>query len=161
MIVGRDYMERKTITIEEIKSNPNLDLTERINKFANDKKWSNDDLNELALASIKQEYEYMANNMADIPHIDKILEQILNGHVFTEDEWTELMISDAKESEKIKKYNDLKKKITNNNGITLEDFHELCKIMGADSKTVELMEMGFKNKGLIIDSYKDEEVQYK
>jgi hypothetical protein len=33
--------------------------------------------------------------------------------------------------------------------------------MGADSNTVELMEMGFKNKGLIIDSYKDEEVQYK
>ena len=67
-------MKRKTITIEEIEANPDLDLSERINKFSQDKRWSNDDLIELAIASIKQEYEYMANNMADIPHIDEILE---------------------------------------------------------------------------------------
>ncbi len=133
MIVGCDYMERKTITIEEIKSNPNLDLTERINKFANDKKWSNDDLNELALASIKQEYEYMANNMNDVPHINEILEQVLNGHIVTQEELVELMTSDLKENAEIKKYEDLKKKISDNNGITLADFYELCKAIGFDS----------------------------
>ena len=150
-------MERKTITIEEIQSNPNLDLTERINKFGNDKRWSDDDLRELAIASIKQEYEYMANNMADTPHIDEISEQILNGHVFTESELVELMTQDLEENQEIKKCNDLKKRIADNNGITLEDFNELCKIIGFDPQTTELMRLGFDNNGLIIDSYKDEE----
>ena len=144
-------MKRKTITIEEIESNPNLDLTARINKFANDKRWSADDLRELAIASIKQEYEYMANNMSDMPHIDEILEQTLNGHVFTQDELTELMTSDIKENEEIKKYNDLKKKVLDNNGITLYDFNELCKTIGFDSKTTELIRAGFESQGKIID----------
>ena len=154
-------MERKTITIEQIEANPNLNLTERINKFANDKRWSANDLRELALAYIKQEYEYMANNMSDIPHIDEILEQILNGHVFTKDELTELMRLDIKENEEIKKYNDLKKKIADNNGITLDDFNELCKIIGFDSKTIELIRAGLESQGKIIDSYEEQESHHR
>ena len=154
-------MERKTITIEEIEANPDLDLRERINKFSQDKRWSNDDLRELAIASIKQEYEYMANNMTDIPHIDEILEQILKGHVFTQDELVELMTSDLVENKEIKKYNDLKKKVTDNSGISLEDFNELCKTIGFDSKTTELIKAGFESKGLIIGSYKDEEYRHR
>ena len=154
-------MERKTITIEQIEANPNLNLTERINKFANDKRWSASDLRELALASIKQEYEYMANNMSDIPHIDEILEQILNGHVFTKNELTELMSSDIKEPEEIKKLNDLKKKIADNNGITLDDFNELCKTIGFDSKTIELIRTGFESQGKIIDSYEEQESHHR
>lgn len=154
-------MERKTITIEEIESNPNLDLTERINKFANDKRWNADDLRELAIASIKQEYEYMVNNMADIPHIDRILEQILNGHVLKEDELTELMTSDIKENEELKEYNDKKKKILDNNGITLEDFNQLCQTIGFDSKTTELMREGFESQEKIIDSYQDGESHHR
>ena len=154
-------MERKTITIEQIEANPNLNLTERINKFANDKRWSANDLRELAIASIKQEYEYMANNMSDIPHIDEILEQILNGHVFTKNELTELMSLDIKENEEIKKYNDLKKKIVDNNGITLDDFNELCKTIGFDSKTIELIRAGFESQGKIIDSYEEQESHHR
>ena len=45
-------MERKTITIEQIIENPNLDLSERINKLSQDKRWSKEDLKELAIASI-------------------------------------------------------------------------------------------------------------
>ncbi len=154
-------MKRKTITIEAIEANPDLDLSERINKFSQDKRWPNDDLKELAIASIKQEYEYMVNNMADIPHIDEILEQILKGHIFTQDELAELMTSDLVENEEIKKYNDLKKKVVDNNGISLEDFNKLCKTIGFDSKTTELIMAGFEKRGLIIDSYKDEESRHR
>ena len=154
-------MERKTITIEEIEANPDLDLSERINKFSQDKRWSADDLKELAIASIKQEYEYMANNMSDIPYINEILKQILNGHVFTQDELTEYMSRDLKEFSEIKKYNNLKQKVTDNNGITIKDFDELCKIIGFDSKTAELIRVGFERQGKIIDSYKDEEPRHR
>ena len=154
-------MERKTITIEEIEANPDLDLSERINKFSQDKRWSSDDLKELAIASIKQEYEYMANNMSDIPYINEILKQILNGHVFTQEELTELMTSDIKENEEIKKYNDLKKKVLDNNGITLDDFNELCKTIGFDSKTTELIRAGFENQGKIVDSYEVKESHHR
>ena len=150
-------MERKTITIEEIEANPDLDLSERIEKFSQNKKWSNDDLRELAIASIKQEYEYMANNMADIPHIDEALEQILKGHVFTQDELAELMTSDLVENEEIKKYNTLKKNIEENNGITLDDFKELCKTIDIDSNTTELIKNLFMHQGKIIDSYSKNE----
>ena len=153
-------MKRKTITIEEIENNPNLDLTERINKFSKDNRWNAGDLRELAIASIKQEYEYMANNMADNPYIEEILEQILNGHIFTQSELTEYMTRDIKENKEIKKYNDLKKKVEDNNGISLEDFNELCKTIGFDSKTTELIMAGFESRGLIIDSYKDKESRH-
>ena len=161
IIIGCDNMERKTITIEEIEANPDLDLSERINKFSQDKRWSADDLKELAIASIKQEYEYMANNMSDIPYINEILKQILNGHVFTQEELTEYMSRDLKEVPEIKKYNNLKQKITDNNGITIKDFDELCKTIGFDSKTAELIRVGFESQGKLIDSYKDEEPRHR
>ena len=43
---------------------------------------------------------------------------------------------------------------SDNNGITIEDFYELCQTIGFDEQTTELLKNGFKNKGLIIDSYK-------
>jgi len=154
-------MERKTITIEEIKANPNLNLNERINKFTNDKRWSEDDLRELAIASIKQEYEYVANNMSNIPQIDEILKQILNGHVFTQEELTEITTSDIKQKKEIKEYNDLKKRIEDNNGITIEDFYKLCQTIGFDSKTTELIKAGFEKQGKIIDSYQHKKSHYR
>ena len=45
-----DIMEKITITIEEIKSNPNLDISERIEKYSHDSRWSPSDLEELAIA---------------------------------------------------------------------------------------------------------------
>lgn len=154
-------MERKTITIEEIEANPDLDLSERINKFSQDKRWSADDLKELAIASIKQEYEYYANNMSNIPQINEVLKQILNGHVYTQSELVELMTPEIEKNEEIQRYENLKKKITDNNGIVLDDFNELCKIIGFDSKTTELIRMGFESQGKIINSYEEKEPHHR
>ena len=156
-------MERKTITIEEIEANPNLDLTKRMNQLASDPRWSEEDLRELAIASIKNEYEYLANNMADNPHMDEILKQVLNGHVYSQEElasiWSADEISDihGEKSTQIKKYNDLRERITNSSGITPEDFNGLCETIGFDDKTTELMKLAFEQKGLIIDEYKSNE----
>ena len=154
-------MERKTITIEEIEANPNLDLTERINKFSKDKRWTAQDLKELAIASIKQEYEYWANNMANVPGIDEILQQTLNGHVYTQTELVEIMTPEIAIPTEMQKYEDLQKRISDNNGITIEDFYELCQTIGFDEQTIEVLKNGFKNKGLIIDSYKVEEPRHR
>ena len=59
-------MNKITITIEQIKLNPNLDLSERTTKYSTKEKWSKEYIEELALASIKQEYEYWANNRTNI-----------------------------------------------------------------------------------------------
>ena len=107
-------------------------------------------MRELAIASIKQEYEYMANNMANTANIDEVLEQILNGRVFAKDDLTELMGSAIKQKE-IKEYKDLKERISNNDGITLEDFNQLCQTIGFDSKTTDMIRMGFESQGKIID----------
>ena len=150
-------MERKTITIEEIESNPNLDLTERINRFANDKRWSDDDLRELAIASIKQEYEFWANKRENISSkTDELLKKILDGHTLNKSEVFEMMCSDPEKVEEYSKYDDLNQKITDNNGITLDDFNDLCKTVGFDSKMTELVRIGFESQGKIIDSYQDE-----
>ena len=63
------------------------------------------------------------------------------------------------DQEKIKeysKYEILSQQIADNNGITLDDFNELCKTIGFDSKTTELIRMEFESRELIVDSYKDE-----
>lgn len=154
-------MERKTITIEEIEANPNLDLTERINMFLKDKRWNEEDSKELAIASIKQEYEYFVNNVSSIPQIDEILKQILNGHVYTQDELTKIMTPKTENNEEIAKFKDLRKRIIDNNGITISDFYELCQIIGFDYNTTELIRNEFESNGLIIDSYKDKDSHYK
>ena len=146
-------MERKTITIEEIKANPNLDLSQRIALFASDERWNGTDLEELAIASIKQEYEYYANILGDKPYINTILSKVLNGHVFSQDELSEIMILDENKRNEMIKYHELKNKVSENNGITLEDFNKVTEVMGIDSNTAELFRKSFEDSNLIIDSY--------
>ena len=57
-------MLKITVSIDEIKNKPNLDLSERLAKLKNKykDKYSEDDLKSLVIASIKQEYELFANN---------------------------------------------------------------------------------------------------
>ena len=149
-------MERETITIEEIKSNPNLDLTERINKFSKDKRWNANDLKELAIASIKQEYEFWANKRDNISsRTDELLKQILNGHILSKSEEFEMVCTDEEKVNDYSKYEKMKQRIVDNNGVTLDDFNELCKTIGFDSKTAELIRTGFESRGKIIDSYED------
>ena len=155
-------MERKIITIEEIESNPDLDLTERINKFSQDKRWNADDLKELAIASIKQEYEFWANKRKNIsPRTDELLKQILTGHILSKSEEFEMICTDQKKFKEYSQYENLKKRIVDNNGITLDDFNELCKNIGFDSKTTELMRIAFESRGLIIDSYEEKESHHR
>ena len=146
-------MERKTITIEEIKANPNLDLSQRIALFASDERWNGTDLEELAIASIKQEYEYYANALGDKPYINTILSKVLNGHVFSQNELSEIMIMDEDKRNEMIKYHELKDKVSENNGITLEDFNKVTEVMGIDSNTAELFRKSFDDSNLIIDSY--------
>ena len=146
-------MERKTITIEEIKANPNLDLSQRIALFASDERWNGTDLEELAIASIKQEYEYYANALGDKPYINTILSKVLNGHVFSQNELSEIMIMDEDKRNEMIKYHELKDKVSENNGITLEDFNKVTEVMGIDSNTAELFRKSFEDSNLIIDSY--------
>ena len=149
-------MERKTITIEEIQANPNLDLRERINKLSQDKRWSADDLKELAIALIKQDYEFWANKRENIsPRTDELLKQILNGHILSKSEEFEMVCSDQEKVEEYTKYEDLKQKVLDSNGITLEDFNQLCQTIGFDLKTTELIRAGFESRGKIIDSYQE------
>ena len=143
-----------TITIEKIKNNPNLDLSERITKFSKEEKWSQTDLEELAIASIKQEYEFWANHRENISsRTDALLEQILNGHILNKSEEFEMICTDTDKVKEYLKYDNLKQRIIDNSGITLEDFNELCKTVGIDPKMEELIQKEFENKGLIIDSY--------
>ena len=44
-----------------------------------------------------------------------------------------------------------------NNGITTEDFDELCRAIGFDSKTTESIKLEFENMGLFVDSYEQQE----
>lgn len=61
-------MQKTTISIDEIKNNPNLDISERLanlkNKYMD--KYSEVDLKGIVFASIKQEYELFANNRINI-----------------------------------------------------------------------------------------------
>ena len=149
-------MKRKTITIEEIESNPNLDLNERIEKFANDTRWNTDDLRELAIASIKQEYEFWANKRENISsRTDELLKKILNGYTLTKSEEFEMVCTDPEKIREYSKYIDLKQKVTDYNGIALEDFNQLCQTIGFDSKTTELIRAKFESQGKIIDSYQE------
>ncbi len=151
-------MERKTITIEQIIENPNLDLSERINKFSQDKRWSKEDLKELAIASIKQEYEFWLNERKNVSaRTDELLKKILDGHFLSKIEEFEMVCDDPKKVELYSKYESLKKRIKDNTGITLEDFYELCQVIGIDSEIIELIRLEFERKGLIIDSYMKEE----
>ncbi len=156
IIMWCDNVERKTITIEEIEANPDLDLSERINKFSQDKRWSNDDLRELAIASIKQEYEFWANKRDNISsRTDELLKQILNGHILSKSEEFEMVCTDEEKVNDYSKYEKMKQRIADNNGITLDDFNELCKTIGFDAKTTELIRTEFENKGLLIDSLEE------
>ena len=155
-------MMKKIVTIEEIKANPNLDLTERIAKFSQDKRWTSDDLEELALASIKREYEYWINKRTNISErTDAMLVEILNGHIINNIEGFEMICDDPQKLEQYAKCETLRQKINDNNGITHDDFDELCTMIGFDSDTTQLIRQGFESNGLIIDEYKTDDLHQK
>ena len=145
-------MSRYTIKIEEIKSNPNLDLTDRIDDFMK-KGWGREDAEELALASIKGEYEYYANHYENLPSCAEILGRILDGKILSESELADLFVGNLKVDENISKYNQLSKKVNDNDGITLSDFYELCETACFSKEDTEKIREGFEQSGKIIDSY--------
>ena len=155
-------MDRKVITIEEIKRNPNLDLSERISKLAQNKRWNTEELEDIAIASIKQEYEFWVNRRENVSsRTDEMLKQILNGHVLSKREVFEMMCTDEEKVRQYSKYEELKERIIDNKALTPEDFNELCKAVGFDSKTAELIRLEFESRGMIIDSNKEINIRHK
>ena len=150
-------MERKPITIEEIKSNPNLDLTETMNLIAKDNKWDNDDLKGLAIAIIVREYNFWLKNRKNIsPRTDELLDKILNtGHILSQSEKFEMICTDPEKTKKYLEYEKLIQSIKDKNGITLDNYNKLSKTIGFDPKTAELIKMGLEGGGKIISSYKN------
>lgn len=115
-----------------------------------------EDCEELALATVKVEYEFWANNRTNISErTDKMLQSILDGHSLNNIEVFEMMRDDF---EKVKKYamiETLRQNISNSNGITLNDFNDLCSRIGFDLETVNTIRNEFEQRQLIIDDYKN------
>ena len=147
-------MQKITISIDEIKNNPNLDISERLAKLKNKykDKYSEDDLKSLVIASIKQEYELFANNRINFTkEADDLLEKIKNGGELSNKEAFILNCDDPKIISEYSKFDDIKNRIQDNNAVTLDDFNFLCEAMKLDSHTKRLLEIGYKSKGLISD----------
>ncbi len=147
-------MQKITISIEEINNNPNLDISERLDKLKNKykDKYSEDDLKSLAIASIKQEYELFANNRINFTkEADDLLEKIKNGGELSDRDAFILNCDDPQIISEYSKFDDIKKRIQDNNAVTLDDFNFLCETMKLDSHTKRLLEIGYKSKGLISD----------
>ena len=147
-------MQKITISIDEINSNPNLDISERLAKLKNKykDKYSEDDLKILAIASTKQEYELFANNHINFTkEADELLEKIKNGGELTDREAFILNCDDPKKISEYSKFDDIRKQINEDNAITLDDFNFLIDAMKLDSHTKRLLEIGYKSKGLILD----------
>ncbi len=144
-------MDRITITIEEIRSNPNLDLSERVSRLSKNSHFSKEDLEDIAVATIKREYEYWANNRTNLSdNTTSYLARILDGHILNEYEEFEMMCDDPVKIELYRKHCELKRRIQENKAITLEDFNSLCETIGFDLETTEEIRKGFEQKGLII-----------
>lgn len=142
------------MTIEEIKKNPNLDLSERIKIYSKRGKFSKEDIEEFAILSIKQDYEYWVKNRINIsPNTDKILELIKNGHVLNDWEALEMICDNPAKIGEHRKYKILEKIIFDNKKITQKDFDNLCKKFEFDKETKELIEKEFNSRKIIIDDY--------
>ena len=151
-------INKKTITIEEIKNNINLDLSERIVAYSKYKNLNPEALEELAIATIKQEYEFWINNRTNISErTNRLLQSILDGHILNKLEAFEMVCDDPKQVEQYAKYETFKENVNNNNGVTLEDFEDICNTMGWDLQTIKIIQTEFERKGLIIDEYKEKE----
>lgn len=146
-------MLKETITIEEIKNNSNLNLSKRILKYSSE---------DLAIASIKQEYEFWYKNRNNTSkEADEILIKILNGDIIDKIEEFELICDDINKIEQYRKMETIKQNISKSKGITYYDFTELCSIIGIDTYTTKQLEQEFINKGLIISSYDKNEPYHK
>ncbi len=149
-------MEKRTISIKEIQENPNLDLSEKISKYAKDSRWDAEDAKELALASIKVEYEFWANNREVVsPRTDYLLGQILNGHTLNKVEGFEMICGDEKKVRDYSRITTLEERIKDNNAISEEDFDDLCQVIGFDSQMYQWLKLMFECSGKIVKSYKD------
>ncbi len=151
-------MDKTIITIDQIKENPNLDLSERINAYLSNSNFDFDDAKDLALATIKQEYEFWSNNRTVVSkRTDELLQKILNGHTLNNIESFEMICDDEKKVEEYSKFEILKNNIQKSNGISLDDFMELCFIIGFDTQTTYIIKSLFETQGLIIEQYNQDD----
>ena len=141
------------ITIDEIKNNPSLDLTDRINSIKEEiPNISKEDCEDLARALIKEEYEFWYKNRTiKSPRTDYLLEQIKNGHHLNKSEEYEMMTDDQQKIKAAGEVEIISKKVDNGEKITRKELDTLCHVMGLDEHTKNLLLDGFIRKGRIID----------
>ena len=155
--------KKLTITKEEIISNEKLDLNEKINelnlKFPN---YSEEEIKDFAISLIRQEYEFFANKREIIsPRTDYLLEKIKSGHTLDRTETLEMFCDDEERINIHRKFETIRKNIKENNAVTRDDLEYLLNEGGYNESEKELIRMSFEARGLIIDSYKDEETNKK
>ena len=151
-------IDSKTISIEQIKANPDLDLSERINLYGNGANLNEEQLKDLCIARICADYTFLTKNRTiKSERTDYLIQQVLNGHILDKTEMFEMFCDDENKILSMRKMEDIQKNIENNNSITYDDFEYLCKEMELDSKMYNLMKTEFEKKGLLIDKYKQDE----
>ena len=154
-------MNKTTISVEEIRSNPDLDLSERIIEFQN-KGYGSEDAEDLAVATIKAEYEYWANNRTNVSdRTDQFLKKILNGHHLDKYEGFEMICDDPEKVALYTEYEELKDRISKANGITEEDFDKLSVTFGFDPEQAIFIKESFRQRGQIVDSYENDDTRHK
>lgn len=154
-------MEKITINIQDIISNPNYSPDEYINELkAKHSEYSLEDLEELAVALTKQAYEYHANTrMIFSERTDEILERIKCGHILTKFEEFEFICDDPIKIEQYVTLETIKDRVKRNDVIAKEDFDTLSDIIGLDQETSEQIRQSFVNKGILVDEYIDKETE--
>ena len=154
-------MEKITINIQDIISNPNYSPDEYINKLkSKHPEYSLEDLEELAVAFTKQTYENYANaRVNNSEQADLILERIKYGHIPTKYEIFELMCDDPIKIEQYITLQTIKDRVNSNDVIAKEDFDTLSDIIGLDQETSEQIRLSFVNKGILVDEYIDKETE--
>ena len=150
------HINSETISIEQIKANPNLDLSERMNLYGDGFNFGEEQLKDLCIAGINADYTFLIKNRTvKNERTDQLIQQVLNGHILDKVEMFEMFCDDENKISNMRKFEDIKNNIEKNNCITYDNFDFLCKEMELDDKMSELMKTEFEKKGLIIDEYKD------
>ena len=150
-------MEKITINIQDIISNPNYSPDEYINELkSKHPEYSLEDLEELAVALIKQAYEYHANTrMIFSERTDEILERIKCGHILTKFEEFEFICDDPIKIEQYRIMESIKDRINESATVSTADFNTLVNLVGFDKETSDALRKEFTAKGILVDEYDD------
>lgn len=156
-------MEKVTINIQDIISNPDYNPDAHINYLkSKHPELSTEELEELAIAHTKQTYEHYSNSRINkSKSADLILEKIKCGHIPTKYEIFELTCDDPVKIEEYVKLETIKDRVTDSGTISKEDFYTLSSIIGFDEEISQQIMQGFVAKGILVERYAEKESEIK